>query len=194
MTKPQGNSIQAFPAEYKVAKAKIQGKKTKKNSSDIEKAGGCFNGIENDKDLAPICWSLSKQWSRGEGGETKYQIFAVLLFLSFWTLTWGGGLFPLLFKACDLNVWKYQKKFVNLVHFKHQGIGCCQFHAKTHCCQKERVKLCDTKGISSAWFTAFTCQTKIPWDCGGITGFGQKSKSFPFLELHTHKNKWQIFA
>ena len=55
VTKPQENSIQAFPAEYKVAKAKIRRKKTDKNSSDIEKAGGCFNGIENDKDLAPIC-------------------------------------------------------------------------------------------------------------------------------------------
>ena len=40
---------------YKVAKAKIRTKNTKKNSSDIEQAGGCFNGIENDKDLAPIC-------------------------------------------------------------------------------------------------------------------------------------------
>ena len=90
----------------------------------------------------------------------------------------------LLFKACDLNVvaprTKYQRKFVCLDHFKLQGISCCQFHAKTHCCRKERVKLCDTKGISSAWFTAFACQTKIPWDCGGIKGFG---KSFPFLEL-----------
>ena len=55
MTKPQENSIQAFSAEYKVAKANIRTKNTKKNSSDIEQAGGCFNGIENDKDLAPIC-------------------------------------------------------------------------------------------------------------------------------------------
>ena len=59
-------------------------------------------------------------------------------------------------------------------------------------------KLCHTKGISSAWFTASACQTKIPWDCGGITGFGQKTKSFsPFLEpslpMLSTKHKWQKY-
>ena len=53
-------------------------------------------------------------------------------------------------------------------------------------------KLCHRKGISSAWFTPSACQTKIPWDCGGITGFGQKTKTFPPFSLPVLPRKTQM--
>ena len=149
----------------------------------------CHN-LWNDKDR-PILGSLSKHRSRWEGvGSSQISDICSIISLPlfhFISFLWNGIGIEYFFTSTSQFVTYIFGILTKLWVFFILPLlfwGSCR-------CWKAS-KLCHRKGISSAWFTPSACQTKIPWDCGGITGFGQKTKTFPPFSLPVLPRKTQM--
>ena len=66
MTKPQGNSIQAFPAEYKVAKAKIWRKRLKRILATLKRLAAVLMELKMIK-----IWRQSAEACQSSGAEER---------------------------------------------------------------------------------------------------------------------------